>query len=1147
MRFHTALKLLALTFVFAFLSAAVVRADVTGRIRGTVVDASGAVIPGAAVTIVNTDTGYNRAVQTDASGSFDVPGLPVGVYTVKIEKQGFVTFQQANIRLLVNQIYVVNANLQVGAQSKTVEVVAHPVQVETTSAQQGEVIQQNEFKDMPLLNRNWIQLQQSVPGVVASSDRFGSNFSTNGSRTQSNNYLINGGDSNDEPLNTPLDQPSPDAIQEVSIITSTINPEYGRNSGAILNAVTKTGTNAFHGSAFEYYRDTFLNARNFFSRTVPPFHQNQFGGTVGGPFVKNKLFGFFSFQRTKQFAGTAALTTVFSPAQRTGDWTLKSNGLPSGALSANVSPFPLFGDASSPCPVSGGTPCAAGTAYASLFSTKVVPVEDFTLNPSSALANAYWTTFVPLPTPGISNNRFAFNNNTLGSTNQYLGRIDFDPTARDQVSFYGFMQPNKATNTLPFTGATVPGFGQSSSSAIYQFVAGENHVFSGNVLNEFKLIYNRLNFIAVQPTNPIQPSSFCGTTSGGTKSCFAINSQNTVGAGLPATRTTGFFSLGFSTNGPQPRIDDTAEVTDNFTYQEGNHSWKFGTDIRRSHVANPFNFLNNGFFENEGIGSFSTGIPGLDLQLGMPDFYEQSSGNFIDARTWEYYSYIQDQWKVRRDLTLTFGSGWQIDTPLTDHFNNSVAINAFRVGQQSTVFPTAPTGLLFPGDSGISASGYRTHYNNFAPRFGFAYAPRENWSFRGGWGMYYDNSEEELTLQNLLAPPFALIDFGVSDANGFGFFGSNPNGVPSFNSPFTPLNGTAGIANKYPFTPAKPGTAVDFSFFEPFSLNIIDPNFNTPYVMNYNLAIQHQLPGPMVMQVAYVGSQGRRLEGVVERNPLNATIADPNIFGSLGQQGTFINSNYNALQASLQGRMHGLSLRASYTYSHGLDNSSSFENSQGIVIPSNYHLTYGDSAYDARHRFVAAYVYQIPSLHNMMEALPSRIFDGWGISGVTTFQTGFPIQLSESDAFSGQCNPSTTFYGCWDRPNAIAPVQFQNPRTTAGNLWFSPNSFALEGCSISIAAGCTSSSSLRVFDGLIGNAGRNFFHGPGINNWDIGLFKDTRITEGTALQVRIDMFNSWNHPQFGNPTANINSSAFGQISGTQVAARIVQLGAHFTF
>lgn len=1125
--------LLALLVGFACL-ATVVRADITARIRGTAVDPSGAVVPGATVTVLNTDTGYSRVVQTDANGAFDVPSLPIGTYTVKIEKQGFVTFQQTQITLVVNQIYVVNASLQVGSVSKTVEVNAHPIQVETTSAQQGEVIQNNEFKDMPLLNRNWVGLQQSVPGVVASSDRFGNNFSTNGSRTQSNNYLINGGDSNDEPLNTPLDQPSPDAIQEVSIITSTINPEYGRNSGAILNAATKSGTNSYHGSAFEYYRDTFLNARNFFSLSVPPFHQNQFGGTIGGPFKKNKLFGFFSFQRTKQFAGTAGLTTVFSPGQRNGDWTLKSNGKAQGAFSANPSPFPLFGDAASPCPVSGGTPCGAGTPYSTLFSTQVVPVQDFTLNASSALADAYWTQFVPAPTPGISNNRFSFNNNTVAATNQYLGRIDFDATTSDRVSFYGFMEPNRSTNTLPFTGASVPGFGQSGSRAIYQFIAGEDHVFSSNVLNEFKLIYNRFNFVAVQPTNPVLPSSFCGTTSGGTKSCFAINAQNTAGAGLPATRITGFFSLGFSTNGPQPRIDDTGELTDNFSYLTGNHSWKFGIDFRRAHVANPFNFLNNGFYDNLGVGAYSTGVPGLDFQLGIPDFYEQSSGSFIDARSWEYYSYIQDQWKVRRNLTLTFGTGWQIDTPLTDHFNNSVAINGFRVGQQSTVFPTAPTGLLFPGDSGITASGYRTHYNNFGPRFGFAYQPFNTWSVRGGYGMYYDNSEEELTLQNLLAPPFSLIDFGISDAQGF----FTQAGTPAFNAPFTSVDGTpapAGFVNKYPFTPAKPGTPVDFTFFEPFSLNVIDRNFNTPYVMNYNLSIEHQLPGPMVMQIAYVGSQGRRLEGVVEANPLDPTsplgakLADPNVFGSIGEQGTFTNSNYNSLQTSIQGRMHGLSLRASYTYSHGLDNSSSFEDSQGLVIPSNFHLTYGDSAYDARQRFVAAYVYQIPSLHNVMSALPGRIFDGWGIAGVTTFQTGFPITLSESDQASGQCVSSVSFYGCWDRPKVVGPLQFENPRTSVGNLWFNPSAFAPED------------------PGTIGNAGRNFFHGPGINNWDIGLFKDTRITEKTSLQVRIDMFNGFNHAQFGNPGGNVNSSTFGEIGGTQVSARIVQLGAHFSF
>jgi len=521
-------------------------------------------------------------------------------------------------------------------------------------------------------------------------------------------------------------------------------------------------------------------------------------------------------------------------------------------------------------------------------------------------------------------------------------------------------------------------------------------------------------------------------------------------------------------------------------------------------VFNPFYFLNSGVFSFGGAGTFTTGIPGVDYLLGIPDSYAQSSGGVINARTWLIYSYLQDQWQVRPNLTLTYGVGWQIDTPLTDLYNNGVAINAFNPAKQSTVFPTAPQGLLFPGDTGINSSGgVVTHFNNFGPRLGFAYNPTSKLVLRGGWGIYYDNSEEELTLQNLLAPPFSLIDTGVGD------IGLSP----SFTQPFTSINsapignigcanagGTGGcsaFANKYPFTPPKPGAPVDFGFYEPFSLNVTQPNFNVPYVMNMNLTTQYQINSTTVATVSYVGSLGRKLEGTLEANPYNAqtyisdcasagmttsqcesargiapflfpnigTVAPANIFASVGTQSTFLTSNYNSLQVSVEKAMsHGLYIRGAYTWAHALDYGSSFENSQGLIDPYNYALAYGDSAYDARQRLVLQYQYNIPNWS--FGVLPQRLTRGWGFSGITTFQTGFPIQLSESDYRSYQCSGVFTFYGCWDRPQVTgtAVQEFSNPRTSTNHLWFNPSAYTREAF------------------GTVGNAGRNLpFHGPGIN------------------------------------------------------------------
>jgi len=1111
-------------------------ADANGRIRGSVVDSSGAAVVDATVKIVNVDTNLERTLTTTDVGTFDVPNLPPGIYNVIVTKSGFRTFKQSSIKLEVAATFAVTATLEVGEMSATVEVTAEKLQADTTTMQLGGELAGADLTDYPLLNRAWINLQQSLPGVVASSDRFGSNFSTNGSRTQSNNYTVNGTDSNDLPLNTPIANAiNPDAIQEVKVVDSTLNPEYGRNSGGTLMVTTKSGTNQFHGSAFEFYRDTFMNAKNFFSTKVPPFHQNQFGGTIGGPIIKNKLFGFFSYQGTRQFQGVAQNSQVFTPAQRTGDFS------GSGAL-AGTSPVPMTGE--------DGVVHPAGTSYATLFPTNHIPTVDFAPVSSNLL-----TKFIPLPNP-VGGTAFQYSELITSNPNQYLARVDYNLSSKDTIFFYLFIQRAKTQDTLPFLpGATtpLPGFGQFSGTKIYQYTASETHVFNQHTLNEFKVGYNRFNFDAVEPSNVVSPSSLGFT---------GINPQNTKANSAPRIDVTGLFTMGFSDNGPQPRLDDTAQLIDNFSYTTGKHAFKFGVDIRRGHVANPFFFDNNGAFSFAGGGAFSTGNPGADFLLGLPDSYAQSSGSFIDARAWEFYSFIQDQWRLKSNLTFTYGIGWQIDTPLTDHFNHSLAINAYRTGQQSTIFPTAPKGLLFPGDQGISPSGYRTHYNNFAPRIGFAWHALKKLTFRAGWGIYYDNSEEELTLQNLIAPPFALIDFGAGDVGL----------TSSFAAPFTDQTLATTIPNKYPFTPPAAGAAVNFNFFEPLSLNVIDPTFNTQYVMNMQLTAQYQFTPTILGTFSYVGAQGRRLEGVHELNPYNAsvclatagcpanravefafpgvgTIDDGFTFASIGEQSTFLHSKYNSFQATVEKSLsHGLSLRAAYTFAHALDNGSSFE--AGNVIPSNFNLTYGNSAFDARHRFVAEYLYQIPDwgFHH----LPSRITKGWTISGVTSLQTGFPIALSESDFRTLQCTPLISFYGCWDRPNIVAPVQtFSNPRNVQtlpgatgvnrkGNFYFAPASFAREGCT-------APTQPIATCGFGIGDAGRNLFHGPGLNNTDMSFYKDTQITEKVKIQFRADLFNAFNHAQFNNPSGNVASSLFGRVTTTRIPARISQLSLSLNF
>ncbi len=1171
MRNSRFLKLLAWGTLLALVSTVSARADeLYGKIRGTVADPSGAVIVGAKITATNVETGISKEASSGADGSYEfLQLLAPATYNLTAQQSGFKVFEAQNIPLSLNQIYVLNITLDLGAVTQQVTVEAAPAQVERTSMQLGADLTGSAIVDLPLNGRDWIQLQQTLPGVVASSDRNLDNFSTNGARTQANGYMINGTDANDLPLNNPLEIPSPDAIAEVHIVTNTINPEFGRNSGAILNAVTKSGTNKFHGSAFEFYRDPFLNSHNFFLPEPAQFHQNQFGGTIGGPIRKNHTFFFFSYQGTRNRAPETiehcgncnpGRSTVFTADQRNGFF-------PDIASSSALSPFPLTGENGvTTCPA--GT-CPAGTPYSMIFPTGHIPSSDF-----NSISVNLLNKFVPPPNSGPT--EFSFNPITTNKVDQEITRIDHTFSTKDSIWGYWFIERHPSVDTLPFFAADLPGFPQQARSHTQHYTLAWNHTFGSTALNEARFGYNRFNFVAVEPVTPVLPSSVGFT---------GINPQDPAGAGVPAISLNGFFTLGFSLDGPQPRIDQTYQVTDNFSKIAGRHTLKFGFEMRRAQVENPFFFFNNGAFTFSGLGTFSTGNPGADFLLGIPDFYEQSSGGFIDARTREYYSYAQDQFKVRPNLTLTYGIAWQIDTPLTDKFNNSVAINAFRPGQQSTVFPTAPAGLVFPGDKGVTASGYQTRWNHFGPRVGFAWSPGNStkWSIHGGFGVYYNVPEEELTLQNLLAVPFSLIDIGIGDVGG----------SPSFAAPFTDIRGASApipfIHNKYPFTPPKPGSSVDFTFFQPFTLNVISPDFTTPYSMNYNLTLERQLSASTILSVAYVGLQARHLETAYELNPAgqppgaNSTCAatvfldflqcdssnsyftapqsfrypqtftPPGfvpvlIFGSIGQQATDANSNYNSLQVTLtKHTSHGLQFRSTYSWSHSLDVVSSFEDAGSASLspnPFNLRSNYGDSAFDARQRLVFSYAYELPSVRrfNAFQRIPSRLTDGWRIAGATTFQTGFPITLVDGSLSSLTCYAVFPKYGCADRPNVLGPVSLVNPRTSSfvnkvldptnttprPHFYFNPNNFALE-----------------TF-GVLGSAGRNFFHGPGINNFDFALFKDTKITETTRVELRFEFFNFFNHAQFNNPISDVHSGNFGRIFSAR-DPRIIQLAAKFYF
>jgi len=622
----------------------------------------------------------------------------------------------------------------------------------------------------------------------------------------------------------------------------------------------------------------------------------------------------------------------------------------------------------------------------------------------------------------------------------------------------------------------------------------------------------------------------------------------------------------------------------------GKHALKFGFDARRFQVDNPFFFQNNGQYSFAGGGAFSSGDPGIDFLLGVPDSFNQNSGGFINARAYEYYSYAQDQWKARSNLTLTLGSGYDIETPYTNNQFGGLAINCLNPGQQSTTFPTSPQGLLFPGDGpgsggfpGCSRTGgVKTRFDHLAPRVGFAWSPNlgvisgsnNKFSIRGGWGIYYNRFEEETALQNLGAAPFGLAQTGSTQFN--------PTGQIGFANPFADVTTGQSFQTGFPFTNIpKPGQAVDFGQFGLLLPTALSPNLTTPYAMNFNLNIEREFAGNTLVSLGYVGSLGRHLFRQVEGNPetlagqaackidpvcvANANfqnivfpnhivngVTTPNQIPSAMLQTTDGTSNYNSFQANVtKGLSHGLQLISSYTWSHTIDNGSGFENSaaggRGVNLFAPQ-LNVGSSIFDARQRFTIGYVYQIPSLHSVANWAPDRIFNGWKFSGITTLHSGFPFNLTTSSSRSLFCSQGFNGAGCPDNINQIAPVTFLNPKTSnvngVGDFLFNPAAFAnVPRCSF--AGGVLTNGNVC---GQFGNVGRDTLVGPGDANFDMAFIKDTKINEGTNLELGIEAFNAFNHTNFLNSgiSTNINSASFGRdLAAAQ--GRILQLRAKINF
>jgi outer membrane receptor protein involved in Fe transport len=869
-----------------------------GRIVGRVADPSGAVLANVKVTLVNEATGVSRDTQTNESGDYTFVEVVPGSYHVEFAQAGFKKNVQKSVLVEVNQVVTLNSTLQLGEAKETIEVTSEAPLVDTTSTQLGAVVNDRSVNQLPLNARDTYQFLQLQPGVQSQlggngdlfygSDNAGA-VSVNGGRGRANNFSVNGGDANDAFVNLPTIQPVPDAIEEFRVLTNTFDAEYGRNSGAVVNVVTKSGTNQFHGNVYEYFRNKVLNAKGYFDTVKPDFKQNQFGGTFGGPIRKDRSFFFVTYEGRRIRQGKSTDTVaVPTDAERAGDFSAL------GALGGNIVDQTvadvLNGRQNCTAATGGPLPVITTGPWSNAFPNAIIPAACQDPVASDLLR------FVPHLSPGAS----FFQSVPTGRDrqDQVTARIDHRINDKQSLSFYYYFTDESLFQPLAFfqfAGANVPGFGSNVGQRFQQYNLSHTWTLSNNVVNEARFTYMRegqLTFQHPEHTNNVADS--CSTPAAQAV-CFNGHSDSSAIEGLglqkigilpalgpqregvPDIAVSGGFTIGNNFEGELPQVGNSFQWSDSLTKVKGNHTFKFGADVRRQRFDQTLYFEVSGYFQYTGTGQNDV-IPSdgnfyPDYLLGLPDNYQQGSAQRENVRDTGLYLFAQDSWKIRPNVTLNYGLRWELDTIPTDIGHR---VQTFRPGQNTSVYPCQlspqsvaslgtsdcssvfPTGLVVPGDKGVPAGLTQTYYKAFAPRIGIAWSPGASGktSIRTGWGLFY-NPIEQLVLEQFSAEP----PFGVST------FISNP----FFNTPFYtqggqqfPNAGGVGIVNRHP------GDSVDWSSFRPILLfGEFQPHMRTQYSAQYNLTIQRDLGKDTVLQVGYVGSQGHRLLATHELNAAN--------------------------------------------------------------------------------------------------------------------------------------------------------------------------------------------------------------------------------------------------------------------------------------
>jgi hypothetical protein len=1180
-----------LSYFLLFLSATAWGA-VAGSISGTVKDPSGSVVANATVSLREVNTGIPHQTRTNAKGYFTLPVLPVGRYELDVQASGFQGYRRTDIELDTDAALTLDASLEVGGDTQTMSVTDNTLHVETVSTQMGEVISGRQMAAVPLNGRSFTDLLSLQPGVAPSTtigadtvqdvgatilDPSGTlnpgTISVNGQRETANYFGVNGSDAEEDVNAGTAIIPNLDAIAEFRILTSNFDAEYGEFSGGQISVVTKSGGNGLHGSSFDFLRNTDLDARNYFSPTRGAYRQNQFGGTLGGPVRRDKVFYFVDYQGTRQVQGIdTGEISVPSNTDRMGDLSDFVDSSGNTLLTGSVG-GPYFANLLTQklgYAVSQGEPyyfngCSQADARSGecVFGDAQIP--------QSAWSGPAQRMLQYIPTPNTANGFATSAYNQTLRDDKAGARMDAN-THWGLLSAYYFIDDFNLDNPYPTaqSGASVPGFNALTTGRAQLLALSATKALNTTTVNELHLSFLR------DMTNLGQPVGGRGVSLISQGFENADGSASIVALDPKGQSVENLNFNGYSTGAAANQLiqaNNTYQGSDTFSKVVGSHTIKFGGELHADQVnAHPIAQFNGSYV----FSGTETGVDFADFLIGVPSQYNQSQLNPFYARNKYAGLFAQDSWHALPSLTLNYGLRWDRIAPWTEKYNQ---ISTFEAGAQSEVFPGAPAGILYPGDPGVPSTLAPIGNLGFAPRVGVAWSPQANpgsalgkllgsagtTSVRASFGSFYTaidalsisvlaaNAPYGTTYTSPQEPLFATPFIAASDGTNYG---------QPFPYTFAPLNSSR----------SHPDANIDWSNYEPISgIPGYDIHNRTPYTNEWMFSIERQAGPNTVFSASYVGTSSHRQRVLIEANSGNPALclslsqasevqpgtltcgADgedtvyypisggqvngtrgplgPN-FGSNALQSNIGHGNYNALELSARHTSGRLEFSAAYTFSKSLDQSSNIGEE---VNPFNPALSYALSSFDVRQNFVLSYEYQLPfeRLSNSNRLIPKGLVQGWSLSGITRFASGFPVTMTNNgDNSLIGTNPNGVNNSSIDEPDySGGPLNLNhNPRKN-GNNYFDSSAFSMNAL------------------GTPGTAKRRFFHGPGADNYDMAIAKRVSLTESKSLLFRVEAFNVFNHTQFNGPSSvdgNIGSSTFGNAISAS-PPRIMQGALKFNF